>query len=300
MTDLSEGRIFLSGAAGFVGRSILDQFEDRPVRALVHNPLPDLERRANVETVTGDVTNPATLRGTMDGCSIVVHLVAVIEESGGATFDEVIRQGTENMLSEAKQAGIDRFIHMSALGAHDNPTYGYLQAKWRAEQAVKESGLQYTIFRPSVIFGPGDGFINALAGVVRGFPIVPVVGDGTARFQPVAVSDVARCYVRAIDDPKTTAGETFELGGGTVYTYEELLGLIASELGTSKRKVHVPVSVMKAVVALSSPLPKALRPPVTSEQLKMLALDNTTEDSATERLIGSKPMSLEDALGYIS
>ncbi|MBA2290676.1 MAG: complex I NDUFA9 subunit family protein [Chloroflexia bacterium] len=299
MSSQTHERVFITGASGFVGRNILDQLADRPVVALERSDNPELDQRSNTTVVAGDVTDAGSLQGTMDGCSTVVHLVAIIEESGGATFDQVIRQGTENVLAEAKRAGIQRFIFMSALGAQDNPKYAYMQAKWRAEQAVKESRMHYTIFRPSVIFGPGDGFINALAGVVKNFPIIPVVGDGTSRFQPVHVSEVARSFAKAVNDPDATSGSTYELGGGKVYTYEEMLDVIAKALGKSKRKVHVPVALMKPVLVMSQPLPKALRPPVTQEQLKMLALDNTTDVSATHDLIGATPIRLEDGIGYI-
>lgn len=292
-------RVFITGASGFVGGNVIQQLADTPVVALAHGSRPDLEARPNTQVVTGDVTDAESLRGAMDGCTLVIHLVAIIEESEGATFDGVIRQGTENVLAEARRAGIDRFIHMSALGAQDNPKYGYMQAKWHSEQAVRQSGMRYTIFRPSVIFGPGDGFINALAGVVKGFPVIPVVGDGTSRFQPVHVTEVARAFSRAVDDPEATSDSIYELGGGRIYTYEEMIDVIAKALGKSKPKVHIPVALMKPVVAMSQPLPQALRPPVTQEQLRMLALDNTTDESATEMLIGTVPTSLEDAIGYI-
>lgn len=292
-------RVFITGASGFVGGNILEALNDHQVRAMLRSDNSELGSRPNVEVVTGDVTDPDSLSGVMEECDTVVHLVGIIEESGDATFDSVIHQGTANVVTEAKRAGVKRFVHMSALGAQDNPRFGYMQAKWRAEQAVKESGLSYTIFRPSVIFGPGDGFINALAGVVRSFPVIPVVGDGSSKFQPIQIDEVAACFARAVNDPDYTANRTYELGGAKIYTYAEMLDVIAAELGKSKPKVNVPVSLMKPVVALSKPLPKALRPPVTTEQLKMLALDNVTDDSATSDLIGHEPAALENHLGYI-
>lgn len=293
------GPILLTGGTGFVGSAIRKALSGRPLRLLVRSRanLPQLP--PHVDVVEGDITNPGSLEGAAEGCAIVVHLVAIIEEHGNTTFDQVIRQGTENVLHEAKRAAVSRFIHMSALGAQDNPRYAYMQAKWRAEQAVMQSGLDYTIIRPSVIFGPGDGFINALAGVIKQFPIIPVVGSGKSKFQPVAVEQVAAAFVRAVEDP-TTAQQIFELGGAKTYTYEEMLDIIARQLGKQKPKVHVPVGLMKPVVRLSKPLPASLRPPVTIEQLNMLALDNCTDDSATERLVGSAPVALENGIGYVS
>lgn len=291
-------RVFVTGGTGFVGKNIVRGIKDHPLRLMVRNRH-DGPDEPGVEHVQADVTDAASLTGKLEGCVVVVHLVGIIEETGDATFDVVIRQGTENVLAESKRAGVRHFIHMSALGAQNNPEYGYHTAKYRAEQAVMESGLPYTIFRPSVIFGPGDGFINTLAGVVRSFPVIPVVGSGKTRFQPVQVSDVADAFARAVNDPDETANRVYELGGDRPYTYEQMLDTISRELGTSKPKVKVPVGLMKLVVGAFRPLPKAFRPPVTSEQLKMLSLDNSTIDSATERLIGRKPVALEDGIGYI-
>jgi NADH dehydrogenase len=252
-----------------------------------------------VEPVIGDVTDPASLVDLIDGCEVVVHLVGIIEESGSGTFDSVIRQGTENVVNEAKRAGVRHFVQMSALGAQDNPALAYMQAKMRSEEIVKSSGLTYTIIRPSVIFGEGDGFINALAGVVKAFPVIPVVGNGQTLFQPVAVSDVASAFAAVVNDPELAHNQTIELGGSDELTYEEMIDLIALELEKKKPKVHVPVGLMKLILKLSSPLPKALRPPVTSEQLKMLALDNSTDPAPLQRLIGREPLSLRGNIGYI-
>lgn len=295
----SANRIFITGGTGFVGSALLTALGNRPLRLLVRDIDKHGEHESqHIEVVEGDVTNAGSLRETMSNCSTVIHLVAIIEESGNRTFDQVIRQGTENVINEARAAGVRRFIQMSALGAANKPEFPYHQAKWRAEEAVRASGLDWTIFRPSIIFGPGDGFITTLAGVVRTFPIMPVVGDGRSQFQPVAVEDVAAGFLNALDNP-VTIHETLELGGPDVLTYEQLLQLIAQHLGKTRRSLHIPVPLMRAVVTAAQPLPKKLRPPVTRDQLKMLALDNTTSNSATERLIGHPPRSLRENLGYI-
>jgi uncharacterized protein YbjT (DUF2867 family) len=291
--------ILVTGGTGFVGSAVVSALGDRPLRLLVR----DVSKAAkfdapNIELVEGDVTIPSTLTDVVRDCDTVIHLVGIIEESGSATFDGVIRQGTVNVVDAAKDAGVRRFIYMSALGAGDRPGFNYMQAKWKAEEAVRKAGFDWTIVQPSVIFGPGDGFVNALAGVVRSFPIIPVIGDGQTKFQPVSVKDVADAYVAIVDDPSTT-GQTYELGGLETLTYEQMLDAIAAKLGKKKRKVHMPVGLMKAVVSLSSPLPKSIKPPVTSEQLKMLALDNSTNHSSTEKLTGRPPMKLKDSIDYI-
>jgi len=293
------GRIFITGGTGFVGTNVREALGERAQRLLVRDKATAAPLAGDhVELVEGDVTRPETLRGAMDGCEAVIHLVAIIAEEGGATFDGVIRQGTVNVVDEAKRAGVRRFLHMSALGTRPDPRYGYFQAKWQAEQAVMESGIPWTIFRPSVIFGPGDEFITTLARLVKLAPVIPVVGSGKSKFQPIAVAEVAQAFVRALDDP-TTAGQIYDLGGGKVYEYEQMLDVIAAKLGKKKPKVHVPVGLMMPAVTLSKPLPKALRPPVTSEQLKMLAIDNCSDMSATADLIGRPPVRLEDGIDYI-
>lgn len=293
------GRIFIAGGTGFVGKSLRAALAGRPLRLLVRDRARYASlASADVELVEGDVTLAETLKGAVDGCEAVISLAGIIEETGGATFDSVIRQGNVNLVAAAKRAGVGRYLLMSAMGVRHDPAFPYFEAKWQAEQAVEESGLLWTIFRPSVIFGPGDGFINTLAGLVRRAPIVPVVGSGQTKFQPVAVEDVAASFVEALDDP-ATVGQTFELGGPEILTYEELLDLIAAKLGKRKPKVHVPAGLMKPVVKLAKPLPKALRPPVTEEQLKMLAIDNCTDDSATARLIGRAPRRLADGIDYV-
>ncbi len=294
-----DGPVYITGGAGFVGGNIREALGGRPLRLLVRDRSKfSGDATGDVEVVEGDVTKPDSLRGTMDGCSAVIHLVAIISEEGGATFDGVIHQGTVHVVEEAKRAGIGRFIHMSALGARDNADFPYMQAKWQAEQAVQASGIPWTIFRPSVIFGPGDEFINQLASVIRTFPVIPVVGDGKTKFMPVYVKDVAAAYKRALDDASTSS-EIYELGGPKIFTYEELLDTIAVKLEKRKPKAHVPVGLMMPVVKFSKSLPKALRPPVTEQQLKMLALDNSTNQSATAELIGHPPMSLTEGIDYI-
>lgn len=299
--------LLITGATGFVGSGILralGRSGDKPSGPFAETRIQSLQRKpgrviGRVETVAGDVTDAPSLSGKLEGVNTVIHLVGIIEESGGATFDDVIRQGTENMLGEASRSGVKHFIFMSALGAHDGPKFPYHRAKFLAEEAVKSSGLPFTIFRPSVIFGEGDGFITVLAGVVKSFPIIPVVGSGQSKFQPVQLDEVGASFAYAASHPDEASGETYELGGAKTYTYQEMLDAIARELGKRKLKAHVPLPLMKLVVRLSKPLPKALRPPVTLEQLKMLALDNSTEDSATPRLIGRKPVALEDGIAYI-
>lgn len=266
----------------------------RGVRALARG-----QRRADlpagVETATGNVVSGEGLPEAMAGVERVVHLVAIIREGRGQTFDGVIRRGTERVVEAAVAAGVQKLVYVSAIGARDDPTYPYLVAKWRAEQAVVNCGLNYTILRPSIIFGVGDEFINALAGLARR-PVVPIAGDGRSKFQPLWVEDLVSCIVASLDGGAHDR-EIVEVGGPEQFTYEELVDEVMRELGVSRRKVHVPLALMKLLARLMGVLP---RPPVTVEQLKMLALDNVTEPDAVQKAFGFPPRRLADGIGYVS
>lgn len=291
-------RIFITGGTGFVGTAVQKALKGRKLTVLTR-PGQVGQRNPDATYVAGDVVDAESLRGTMDDCKTVIHLVAIIVEEGDATFDAVIRQGTENVVAEAKRAGVEHIILMSALGVRNDPRYPYYYAKHRAEEAVKQSAIPYTIFRPSIIFGPNDGFINQLADLVRTAPVVPIAGNGRSLFQPVSVAEVARSFAWAVNN-KESHGQTYDLGGPDILTYEEIIDIVQTQLGTAKRKVHLPTSLVGAVVTLSSPLPKKLRPPVTREQLQMLDIDNCTDSSATADLAGGPQLRLKDGIGYLT
>lgn len=292
------GRIYLTGGTGFVGTAVQRALKGRSLTLLVR-PGAVGPKNPDATYVVGDVTDAASLAWSMNGCSTVIHLVAIIAEDGDATFDRVIRQGTENVVAEAQRAGVQHIILMSALGVRNDPRFPYFLAKHRAEEAVRQSGIPWTIFRPSIIFGPGDGFIVQLADLVRTAPVVPIAGDGSAKFQPVSVSDVADAIAWAVDND-AAIGKTYELGGPDVLTYDQIIAIIQKQLGTSRRTIHLPEGLVRAVVAVASPLPKSLRPPVTADQLAMLEIDNCTDESATAALIGRPPLRLQDGIGYLT
>ena len=289
--------ILVTGGSGFIGRRVTSRLTEdgNSVRVLARG-----QRRADqpsgVEVVRGDVVSAEGLSEAMSAVEKVVHLVAIIRESGSQTFEAVIRQGTERLVEAAKVAGVRKFVYVSAIGAQDNPYYPYLHAKWAAERAVALSGLKYTILRPSIIFGEGDEFINALAGLVRYNPVVPVAGDGKAKFQPLWVEDLVTCIVACLDE-EAHGGQTLEVGGPEHLTYEDILDIVKEALGKKRLKAHVPLAVMRPLAQMMEwVLPK---PPVTRDQLKMLALDNITETDSMKRSFGVQPRRLADSLDYI-
>ena len=298
--------ILLTGGTGYVGSRMLEKLRSRPepIRLLVR----DLERAkklagGSVTLAKGDVTDPATLAAALEGVDTVIHLVAIIRERpGGVTFERYNYQGTVNMVDAAKAAGVKRFIHMSALGVKPDPSLPYMDTKYRAQQYVEQSGLAWTAFQPSVIFGKGDEFINTLADLVRKpllflpAPFLPVVGDGQTKFQPVWRDDVVDAFIHALDNPDTI-GKVYQLGGPSMLTYEQMLDTIMAKLGKKRGKIHVPVALMKPAVAIMDKI--LSKPPVTPAQLTMLRLDNSAPQSATAALIGRAPLALSDGIDYI-
>jgi NADH dehydrogenase len=299
--------ILVTGGTGYVGHRLVEKLRARsePVRLLVRN----LERAqkyagGNVSLVQGDVTDPATLAAALAGVKTIINLVAVIRERpGGITFERLNYQGTVNIVDAAKAAGVQRFIQMSALGAHADPKLPYMDTKFRAQQYVQQSGLDWTVFQPSVIFGEGDEFITTLADLVRKpllflpAPFLPVVGNGKTKFQPVSREDVIDAFIKALDD-RETVGKVYQLGGPQVLTYSEMLDVIMAKLGKKRGKIHVPVALMRPAVAI---MDKVLaKPPVTPAQLSMLSLDNSAPESATQSLIGRAPLALAAGIDYIT
>src|SRR4030095_16160378 len=176
-----------------------------------------------VDRCRGDVLDPASLAPALSGRDAVVHLVGIIHEKGAQTFERMHREAVENVIAAMKDAGIRRLLHMSAMGTSDDSPSEYGRTKAAGERAARESGLDWTIFRPSIIFGPGDGFVSLLAPIVAQTPLfVPVIGRGETKFQPVSVYDVARVFGDALDRPDATVGKTVEVGGPEVFTLNEV------------------------------------------------------------------------------
>lgn len=269
-------KVLVTGATGFVGPAIVRALRDRDLDVRVLARRPERATGLDAEVVRGDVTDPSSLGAALAGCTHVIHLVAIIR-GRPADFERVMTEGTRNVVAAAKTAGVTRFVLMSALGTAQ-PTKGtvpYYAAKWNEEQAVIDSGLEYTIFRPSFVFGRG-GALPTFIQQVKLSPVVTVIGDGKQRSQPIAVEDVASAFALAVDDPRA-ANRTFELGGPEIVDWNELYLTIAHVLGKTRRLVHIPFALARAGALLTERLPGA---PLTADQVTMLqGADNVVSNS---------------------
>jgi uncharacterized protein YbjT (DUF2867 family) len=289
--------ILVTGATGFVGHHVVHtlRVRDLPVRALVRSRSrgPRLATWG-AELVEGDVTDPATLHAACEGAGTVIHLVAIIKGSRD-DFERVMTQGTLNLVAAARAAGVRRILLASALGLDERSkdTVPYYRAKWQMELAVRESGLEHVVFRPSFVFAKDGGVLPTFVRVARFAPVTPVVGPGTQRLQPLWVSDVAEYFARATEMPEAV-GKTFEIGGPDAVTWNEFWDRLKRALGSRRRSFHIPFGAMRIQAALTERLPGA---PVTRDQLTMLELgDNVVTDPAAVETFGLELVPLEEQL----
>jgi uncharacterized protein YbjT (DUF2867 family) len=287
-------KIFISGGTGFVGGHVTRELLNRghELRLLVHRRSPAIK---GVEQVEGDVAKLDSFDKSLQGCEAVINLVGIIREfpSKGITFEKLHVQATANMLAATQTAGIRRYVQMSALGTRPDARSNYHISKYRAEELVRaSSSLDWTILRPSLIFGPKDAFINMLAGQLRHAPIMPVMGNGRYRLQPIHADDVAHCFALSLELPETI-GQCFELCGNDRFRYVDLLDAIASAMGKpAPVKPHAPLGLMKLIIPIMQHIPQF---PITSDQLQMLLEENIC-DGRWQKTFGFKPRDFKEGI----
>jgi uncharacterized protein YbjT (DUF2867 family) len=288
-------RVLVTGATGFVGPAVVRKLVDdgHTVRVLEHTPRSSAEL-PNQEAVPGSMTDAESLRRAAEGHEVVVHLVAILT-GRPEQFRAVMEQGTRDLLDAAHKAGAERFVLMSALGTDERtkdlvPYYG---AKWQMEQDVKASGLEHVIFRPSFVFGSEGGALGQFKKIAKLAPVTPIVGPGTQRIQPIWVDDVAAYFAAGVDKPEA-ANRTFELGGPDVVTWNEFWTRLKQAQGSRRPSVHLPFGLMRVQASVLEKLPN---PPVTRDQLKMLAAgDNVVSNSDAVDTFGIPLVPLDEQL----
>jgi NADH dehydrogenase len=265
------------GGSGFIGRQVVRELAAlgcrvrvavrHPENANVMKPSGDVGQIVPVRT---DIRQDASVRQAVDGADAVINLVGILYEKGSATFEAVHEAGSRRIAKAAREQGITRFVQMSALGASAESGSAYARSKAAGEAAVRAEIPEAAVVRPSIVFGPGDGFFNRFASLMCISPLLPLIGGGEQKFQPVFVGDVADAIVKALTDP-ACAGRTYELGGPQVYTFRELMDLTMEETGRHVGLVPLPFGLAKIQAAFMELLPV---PPLTRDQVELLKTDN--------------------------
>ncbi|HEY6929588.1 MAG TPA: complex I NDUFA9 subunit family protein [Thermoanaerobaculia bacterium] len=288
-------KVLVTGGTGFVGTHLVNTLSRRGhAVAVLSRHADEARNRYNhpVRSIPGDVLDPASLAAAVSGCDAVIHLVGIIHEHRSQTFDRVHREAVENVLAAMASTGVRRLVHMSAMGSSADSPSEYGRTKAAGEAAVRQSGLDWTVFRPSVVFGPGDGFVSLLAGIVRRNPgFIPVIGPGTTRFMPVSVYDVARVFADSLEKPETIRA-AYEVGGPETFTLNEIYREIAAAVGKrSKPLIHLPLWWGRMLASLFERIARygwIPAPPLTRDQLRSLSRDNAADTSETVRVFGGE------------
>jgi uncharacterized protein YbjT (DUF2867 family) len=279
--------ILLTGATGTVGSALLRRLtaEGRPVRALVRDQRRLGDQRVRVQIALGDLSDPPSFRNALRGVQTVVHLAASIRDQPRGSIEELNAVATLRLVRAAERAGVERFVFFSAMNAHHHSRTRFFRAKALAEEAVEESPLPSVVFRPSIIYTPGDPWLTLLDRLSR-LPAVPVSGSGRALYQPVWAEDVAEAVVNALD----AANSTYELAGPEVLSYNEIVRTVLRARHRRRRLVHVPLPLVRASLRV---LPVA-----TWEEAELLEEPMVTERGTADiEQLGVRPHSMPAVLG---
>ncbi len=277
------GVVTIFGGSGFIGHSLVRLLAKQGwvIRVAVRRPRDahDLQPLGNVGQIVAipcKVQDPGLVEAALAGADAAVNLTGILYERGAQSFDAVHVQGAANIAKAAAKLGVGRLVHMSALGADPNSESAYARSKAAGEAALRAAYPAASIVRPSIVFGPGDGFFNRFAAMAQISPVLPLIGGGATRFQPVYVGDVARAMAACLAGPGFE-GETFELGGPRVYSFKKLLEMMLRETKRKRLLVPVPFALAMVKAAFLEHLPV---PPITRDQVKLLKRDNVVAEGA--------------------
>ena len=294
---MHQQRVTVFGGSGFIGRYVVERLADRDavVTVAVRDPekakhLRPLGQVGQVTPVAANISDAAAVARVVEGADAVINLVGILYSQGRQNFKAIHADAPATLGRAAAEAGVARLIHISAIGASATAISEYQRSKAAGEAALRAAFPAATILRPSIVFGPEDGFFNLFGALARMLPALPLYGGGNTRFQPVYVGDVATAVVNALDDP-ASAGETYELGGPSVYTFAELMQIVLEQTRRRRLLVPVPFAVGEFQASLLGLLPK---PPVTRDQIRSLKSDSVVGEGArTLADLAVQPTALE-------
>lgn len=281
--DNANTLVTIFGGSGFVGTQLVQVLARRGYRIRVAVRRPDLAGHlkplggvGQVVPIQANIRHPESVARAVHGAAMVINLVGVGFERGAQRFRAVHVMGAQNVAQAARAAGAKALVHMSALGADEQSDSGYARTKALGEAAVLAAFPEAVVIRPSIMFGPGDGFFNLMGTLARWFPVLPLIG-GKTRFQPVYVGDVADAFAAAAEGAVKT-GRIYELGGPEVVTYRELMERVLHETGRHNPLLPIPPAVGKLLAAPFAVLP--FRPLITGDQVDLLQIDNVVSEAA--------------------
>ena len=259
-------RVAIAGGSGFVGRHVVEALRARGhvviVLARGRRGLP-----LGAELVPCDLAHEALPVGALDGCDALVNLAGIKREEGTQTFEAVHVEATRRLLAACAEAGVRRFVHLSVVCSRSDPRLPYHDTKWRAEEAVRTSGLDFTVLKPAVIYGPGDDMVTHLVRMIRFAPLFPVVGRGDSILQPVDVRDVAEAVAAALDRPRSIGG-TYDVVGPDRLPLAEVVRIVADGIGLNVHIVPTPLPLQRVAVRVMDAV--TTQPLSTPAQLQML------------------------------
>ena len=293
--------LLVTGATGYIGRHLVARLVaqgERP-RCLVRNPksAANVLPADKVEFVQGDTTQATALQAAVAGVDTIIHAAFVTADRKALSshyYQETNVQGTANLIAAAKTAGVQRVIEISGLGTKPDKAGSYMEGRYQAEKMLIDSGLNWTIIRPSVLFGKGAPFISGLTSLLRAAPVVPLIGGGKTMFQPIYVEDVVTVIVKVLESPDTTNRQIYTIGGPEYYSFTQVFDLLLKTMGKSRPKVYAPTPLVAIGAAvMEAVLPK---PPLTKAAMTLFSFDNTTDLDSVQRDFGFTPVSFKQYL----
>jgi len=291
------------GGSGFIGTQTVRQLARLGWRVRVAVRQPNLAYAmrlhgdvGQIDIVQANIRNAPSVRRALEGATASVDLVGVLYQRGRQTFEDLHVTGARNIAEAAKAERVTRLVQVSALGADLGSASEYARSKAEGEVAVREIYPDAVVVRPSIAFGQDDGFFNKFAGMAQSSPVIPLIGGGETRFQPVFVGDVGKALARAVTRTEA-AGQTYELGGPAVFTFRELMEMILREIERARLLLPVPFAAAGMLGALGDLMGAFRAPPVTSDQVKLLRTDNVVSGAYPGlEALGVTPTTLETVL----
>ncbi len=290
--------LLITGSTGYIGQHLVRQLVAQGERprclARTTHKATRLFPGEQVEIVPGDTTQPETLAAAMQGVDTIVHTAFVTadrKEGPGNRYAATNVQGTANLIQAASEAGVKRVIEISGLGTRPAKAGSYMQGRYLAEESLKKSSLDWTIIRPSVLFGKDAPFLKGLSGLIRSAPVVPLIGGGKLMFQPIYVEDVVSVILNVLADPQHSSHATFTIGGPDYYSFTQIIDALLHTMHKKRLKIPAP----RPLVGIGAAVMEAIlpKPPLTKAAMTLFSFDNTTDLNSVEAQFGFTPLSFQ-------